>query len=893
MAEASANLETRPPVPVGTVFASAAGLTAAWFAADSMGLLAEPFRLALTYLALLLAVVVAWPRQPLRSWPPLQRWFMAACVAVACLPVVVEVSTLHELLVVTAVLGLLAAGAAGSRRAALGSCAYASLGLAVFRLACSSVPLVWTLADRLGGSLGAVAGWITNRPLNIGATFAGLDFLVLMAVFYAVWLVRTERPRLRRALLAACAIAVGHLLYLVVLAFALDIAAVLPAAAVPTFEHPYTPPDWRWSPAVAQLLPWNLPALAAVIHAVIAGAMLRWSSWPVEIASEREDRPPAARTAYHRATQTPRWLLALGPLVLAAILPMSSNLALGTSDLTGKTIVANMYGRLDWAQPQYDQYGLQSAGMFGMLPSLVESLGGQMRLSQELSEQDLKDADVLLLLHPGGPMPEPTRNRIWDYVRQGGSLLLVAEPYLQEEGFTSESSKFLEPVSMNVRRDVAISETGNWQQACQLTTHPATHGIDSCRGDYFTDAGCSIQTGFSARPIVVGRWGWSDPGTTAVLTGSYELEAGERLGDLVLAAEQRFGLGSVIVLGNDHTLTNEGSVRGYTLTGRLLSHLAARRSSPLSLWRQLPTLVLCACLLGLVGCCSPPRLVIGSALVLAVSLSAADSLSKKATRVVPGGRVAVSEEPEIRRDVAYIDASHLNAYSDASWVFDGINGLALTFMRNGYLTATLPELTSERLQRASMLVSIAPARSFSDDETEILHKFVEDGGVFICTVGAEEAEASQPLLDRFGIRVPPSPVPTGGDWREPEPMGRKRTLFLNANEYGQGDYMVGVMLYAAWPVESKGGNTDVLVRAVDDRPVVVSRQIGEGHVVVIGDTGFAMNKNLEYISGDPFGNGYENAHFWRWLISRVTGRPEWVPPPLEDMSTDAAQEPQL
>jgi hypothetical protein len=50
-------------------------------------------------------------------------------------------------------------------------------------------------------------------------------------------------------------------------------------------------------------------------------------------------------------------------------------------------------------------------------------------------------------------------------------------------------------------------------------------------------------------------------------------------------------------------------------------------------------------------------------------------------------------------------------------------------------------------------------------------------------------------------------------------------------------------------------------------------------VVVIGDTSFAMNKNLEFIGGQPLDGGHENAHFWRWLISRMLGEEAWIPPP--------------
>ena len=48
--------------------------------------------------------------------------------------------------------------------------------------------------------------------------------------------------------------------------------------------------------------------------------------------------------------------------------------------------------------------------------------------------------------------------------------------------------------------------------------------------------------------------------------------------------------------------------------------------------------------------------------------------------------------------------------------------------------------------------------------------------------------------------------------------------------------------------------------------------------MLIGDTCFAMNKNLEYIGGEPFFGAHENAHFWRWLLTRLQGQPEWIPP---------------
>jgi hypothetical protein len=195
------------------------------------------------------------------------------------------------------------------------------------------------------------------------------------------------------------------------------------------------------------------------------------------------------------------------------------------------------------------------------------------------------------------------------------------------------------------------------------------------------------------------------------------------------------------------------------------------------------------------------------------------------------------------------------------------------------LTLTLPEVSRERLERAAVLVTIAPARQYTAAERQWLRGFVDSGGTFVCLVGAEEAAASEALLAEYGIRVSPSPVPTMGRWLEPEPLGHVRAVYGNAKPDGAGEAQPDVQFYAAWPVSVAGSDAEILVRAPNGQPVVVARRVGRGRIVVIGDTGFALNKNLEYVGGEAFEGRYDNAHFWRWLISRVTGRPAWSPPP--------------
>jgi len=850
-------------------------MLAAWIAAGSTGVLAHPLRIALTWVALIVAVVFVHP------WKHRQRLLLLGIVALFALPIVVTVAPMHELLVVAAVFALLAAGQDGVRRSVFLVCAQAVLVLAFFRLACLSIPFVWLLSDAAGAGLGHCSSAMTGKPLSLGATYGGLDYLVLMGAFYGLWLHASSGPRTVRAVYAAVAILAGHLLYLIMLSFSLDIASLLPETPEHTFDHPYVPPDWSWSAAVGQLLPWSVPAVAAIIHVIVAAVMMRWVSWRSDPGTQPKDTADGSfgdKRAGWRCWTSP------GLLVLAALLPLAGTLSLGRCDLSGKRVLASDQGRVNWYWPQHDSYGGDSAGMFGSLPVLVQSLGGQFQVSTELSAEDLASADVLLLLHPTGPMPQDRRERIHDFVRRGGSLLVAAEPFMHFGDVTSNFNDVLESTGMFVRQDVAVPRTDNWQHAYDLSVHPVALGIDARSGHAFTDSGVSIRIRWPARPIVVGRWGWSDPGSDAVMTNVYRYEAGERLGDLVLAAERSFGKGTVAVIGDSTSLTNEGGVRGYELTGRLLSHLAGRTAGPQSTWRWLITLVMCLALSVLVVCRPKVQHLAWAAVFFGVSLTASGAIGRHSTRVVPDGRIVRSTSENLIKGLAYIDASHVAAYSDGDWSFndwsfDSINGLALTLMRNGYQTLMMPELTRERLDRAAVVVLLAPSRRFSQTERTELYGFVEKGGILICTVGAEEALASQSLLADFGFRVPPSPVPTVGEWYEPEPMGHCRTFYLDANDHGVGDYRAGVIFHAAWPIEVDPGNRDVLAYGMNDQLVIGSRKVGKGQMVVIGDTGFAMNKNLEYFSGEPVEGQYENAHFWRWLFSRIVDRSEWVPPP--------------
>jgi hypothetical protein len=859
----------------GVAWSIGLGLMAAWLAAGSLGILAASLQAALSWIALGAACLCARPRLRPAGWLGCSAIVLLLTLLPAVAPVRYGLT-----LTVAAVMGILAAGLAGSARRVMLAASLAALTFVLYRLAQQSVPAVWMLSDTLGGWLGQVAGIALGRPLMIGASFGGIDLLVVLGVFCAGWVMTLRGPRLAPAMFAVGAIVAVHFLYLATLAFTYEILRALPPVNPPGLGNPYVPPPFSWSVIARQMLPWNLPAVAALLYMALIIVLVRTGVYQLDGPSDETSRGlPAGRGRPMAAV-----VVLLG---LAMSLPWLGMLRTAHS-LDGKKIVANENGQLDWDVPQHDRYGRDAAGMYGMLPAFVASLGGELRISSELNQADLASADALLLLHPDTSLSWEQQDRVWQYVRAGGSLVVVTEGFLPENGLERRVNELLQPTAMSVNRDAAVSETGDWWGSLRALEHPATTAVYPGRERFFSDGGASIETSWPARPLAVGIWGWSAPEQGATWADNQNLPPGAKLGDLVLAAEQRVGAGRVIVIGDHSSLTNEGLVNGHALVGDLLSYLAAPVSGPQVLWRQIVFMLCLAGLLTLLAWHIRATTLVASCVLLASSLAVGQLINTSHLPLVPdGAKVAPRGPAGPQNRIAYIDATHLEPYSVQAWAFDALNGLALNLARNGYLPLTLNDFTAARLEHAALLVSIGPSRRFSAAERAHVRQFVERGGILISMVGAEEADASAALLEDFGLRVPPSPVPTTGSQYEPEPFGRTRASYLEVEEDENARYQAAVRLYAAWPIEAQADGAVVLaygrnqlpvVQSNAELPVILTCQCGQGHVVLIGDTCFAMNKNLEYIGGDPFHGAHENAHFWRWLLTRLQGLPEWVPP---------------
>ncbi len=240
--------------------------------------------------------------------------------------------------------------------------------------------------------------------------------------------------------------------------------------------------------------------------------------------------------------------------------------------------------------------------------------------------------------------------------------------------------------------------------------------------------------------------------------------------------------------------------------------------------------------------------------------------------------------------LAYIDDSHIQAFSGEAIREDlregGLQGLTLTLMRAGYLTLMLPEFTPQRIERAGMIISIAPCKPLTESERETVHKFIQNGGTYILMTGYEDSGPSRQLLADFDMRIGQTLFGSG---QVLDGQPRYMRFFKAPYTLTAEGQFAHVRFQTAWPIVYTGPREGYRVFAYGptlegDLPVIAARYKGKGKFVVIGDTYFAMNRNLERMDGQPIEGRRENAEFWRWFLGELDGYDPYTPTNKPDIA---------
>lgn len=370
---------------------------------------------------------------------------------------------------------------------------------------------------------------------------------------------------------------------------------------------------------------------------------------------------------------------------------------------------------IDFSVPEYGSYGLDYAGMFGVLPQYLEQKGYLCTTTQTLSKTLLEQTDVLVALNPMRMLNERERNAVEDFVWEGGSVLAVGD-HTGDEQVRLPLNDMIEPSGISLNFDSAVPFRSLWPEGLRFRSGAISKGINSRQAQLVV--GASLDLRLQAKPLLIGRAGFSDQGdlenTGDGYLGNLIFQRGERIGDLTLAAWMPWGQGMFMVFGDTTQFQNIVIPYSYPFIDRIFSYLCqgdgqADRKSALQ-----ENLFLASCI---------------------------------------------------------IDASHLPGFSrDKSG--NAVDGLLACTMRAGFMpylnqNQSLSQMLAQD-ENTKLIVFIEPAIAFSEKEIQMLRQFMEQGGdVWLCA-GYDSPPASKEFASFFGFSFDPIPIGRIAPEQDPE-----------------------------------------------------------------------------------------------------------------------------
>lgn len=465
---------------------------------------------------------------------------------------------------------------------------------------------------------------------------------------------------------------------------------------------------------------------------------------------------------------------------------------------------------------------------------------------QKITDEDtttvkeaLQDADVFITANLNEPFSAEDIEAIKSFVKAGGGLLflgehtnMMASPVDFQAG-RHYLNDVLTDMGITVKIDTAEWTKEHWQTSTIFLPHPVVRGLHP--NDIRTGSvGASLEVTGSAEPVIVGRYAFSDdpnplePG----FLGNRELDQGELLGEIILAAANTYGKGRVLVFGDTSFGFNEALPGTWRLMENSLNFLTSTLSTPQSVeWVALLFFLVSVGLVFYYGYTTFDASILYATVIVALLISSSIA--------------AVMDTPQIKTDaIAWIDVGHNNLFNTRGYKDNSVDGLCKNFMRNKYIPLYLED--TSQLQEGSILVIIAPTKGYSSGEINQIKSFVDKGGLLIMSVGAMEKNAAKRLLNAFEMdigEIPLGPVPwiieTHG--RVPEISEEDLDKYWHEPKFMEVYPVGGSEPYKTYASLTYLGQTYNLI---------IAKQFGKGMVVLIGDSRYLLNENFEY-SLDP------------------------------------------
>ena len=454
--------------------------------------------------------------------------------------------------------------------------------------------------------------------------------------------------------------------------------------------------------------------------------------------------------------------------------------------------------------------------MFGLFPKYLKAMGYKVKTDSVLNENNLKNTDVVVIINLDKNISDIEKEKLKKFITDGGSLLVLGD-HTGLGGIMEPLNDLLSFTKIRFNFDCGHYLKNDFRDEFELTSHPIFKGIND-EIDVGISVGASLAISpLTSRPILFAKYGFSDNGDSSDVRNAYlgnrHYDEGELLGDIILVAESSLGKGKILVFGDTSSFQNGAIFYSFRFVQNVFGYLTSFEPWNNSLIiRSILLVLLLTALIAFVSEKIYKRpgeilwITLGLILVILLSYSL---------------RQTVRTNVKSNQHIAYIDASHLNKFSQ--YGDDGIWALAYQLMRNKYLPVVEREFQPRMLNKSSTAFFITPLAQINSIELDSIDKFVRRGGTAVFSFGYEDKAPMKNMLQKFGFNednVPLGPVPDS-------------------------ETTAKVQFSKAWPVKVQDKNNVDTLCSGWGYPIIVSRKIGQGRIVLAADPLFFLSENLE------------------------------------------------
>lgn len=697
---------------------------------------------------------------------------------------------------------------------------YALLHLFLFQS-----PLGYNLLESMNHVVVWFGQWVTGRMIRTGYTYQNIgSFLLFLTLSVHAW-DRGILSKARTALFLLIILLLNGLLSAVLLT-TVDIGADL------TWDLKF-----RDLFSYRQLASYGANTIQLIFPIFIFFAHAATYLILHHDAASSDVRSPDAALKTIRRKWLPWVWVVLTALLLLTMLPPTSMRPTRT-----RKISFLHRGVVSFSKPNYDRYSRAAGGMFGFLPEYAELFGCASEVVTDIPDP-LDPDQILVMTNMDEPLSSDEFERIWSFVRAGGGLWVLGDHTFIKNG-RNHINDLLAPTHIRLNHDSAQFHPQGWFNSYRIRQGTAFSWLrdEPAENRLSILVGCSLDLKPPARPLIMGRFGFGDWGPAEEdeergWLGDFEYQVNERLGDLVLVAGEQIGDGKVLVFGDTSSFFNLTLTRSYELLRAVLTWFG-EPGFYTGVYNRL-TERLAILLLVLAFSASMLQRSSGRSAYYTLLLLTLLSL------VVHQGSALSFDRNLSRKRMAIIDHSQHPYASKHAIMRSGLFGVTASFMRHDLMPVTQKEWSRTLLDEASLLFLNAPQRPFSARQRKDVMEFAERGGIVLMACGYPHYGNAQSLLEPLGMEV--ANIPLGRSF-DRAALGRP------------------IHLFSAWPIYVT--RTDASILALYDTwPLIVEVPIGRGRFVLIADSEFFHNINLENLEQ----HSQVNVDFLRNLLDRLRG----------------------